>query len=147
MIAAAQPFLLPRHLPRTLAGIHQYWKKLIRAENPMPFSDDVNLGLVEKFSRNLMLVDVLPGPRFRFNRVGKNIIGKMDRDLTGQFADEIKPIEPLNYFIAQASVTIEAGAPTLYSAARRKTQGSGYSRLLLPAWGNGRVDLLLGAVI
>jgi hypothetical protein len=28
-------------------------------------------------------------------------------------ADEIKPAEPLNYFIAQASATIEAGAPTL----------------------------------
>ncbi len=113
----------------------------------MPFSDDVSLGSLEKFSRNLMLVDVFPGPRFRFNRVGKKIIGKMDRDLTGQFADEIKSAEPLNYFVAQASATIEAGTPTLYCAARRKSRGSGYFRLLLPAWGNGRVDLLLGAVI
>jgi hypothetical protein len=147
IMTAAQPFPLPRQLPPTLAGIHQYWKKLIRAENPMPFSDDVSLGSLEKLSRNLMLVDVFPGPRFRFSRVGKNIIGKLDRDLTGQFADEIKSAEPLNYFIAQASATIEAGRPTLYSAARRKSRGSGYSRLLLPAWGNGRIDLLLGAVI
>jgi hypothetical protein len=62
-------------------------------------------------------------------------------------ADEIKLAEPLNYFIAQASATIEAGTPTLYSAARGKSRGRGYSRILLPAWGNGRIDLLLGAVI
>jgi hypothetical protein len=58
--------------------------------------------------------DVFSGPqRFRFNRLGENIISKLTNDLTGQFADEIKPAEPLNYFIAQASATIEAGAPTL----------------------------------
>ena len=114
----------------------------------MPFSDDVSLGPIEKFSAHLMLVDIFSGPqRFRFNRLGENIIGKLSNDLTGQFADETKPAEPLNYFIAQASATIEAGAPTLYSAARGKSRGSGYSRLLLPAWGNGRIDLLLGAVI
>ncbi len=112
----------------------------------MPFSDDINLSALEKFSRNLMLVDVFPGLRFRFNRVGKNIVGKTDH-LTGQFADEIKPAEPLNYFIAQASATIEAGTPTLYSAARGKSPGRGYSRILLPAWGNGRIDMLLGAVV
>lgn len=147
MMTAAHPFPLPRQLPSTLARIHQYWKKLIRAENPMPFSDDVNLGPIEKLSARVMLVDVFYGPqRFRFSTLGENIIGKLSRDLTGQFADEIKPAEPLNYFIAQASATIEAGAPTLYSAARGMSRGSGYSRLLLPAWGNGRVNLLLGAV-
>ncbi|MFZ1152625.1 MAG: hypothetical protein WAR76_23300 [Xanthobacteraceae bacterium] len=148
MMTAVQPFPVPSQLPPTLASIHQYWKLLIRAENPMPFSDDVSLGPIEKFSAHLMLVDIFSGPqRFRFNRLGENIIGKLSNDLTGQFADEFKPAEPLNYFIAQASATIEAGAPTLYSAARGKSRGSGYSRLLLPAWGNGRIDLLLGAVI
>ncbi len=146
MMIAAQPFPLPRQLPPTLGNIHQYWKKLIRAENTMPFSDDVNPASLEKFSRHLMLVDVFPGQRFRFSRVGTKIIGKMDR-LTGRFADEIRPAEPLNYFIAQASATIEAGAPTLYSAGRGKSRRGGYSRLLLPTWGNGRIDLLLGAVV
>ncbi len=147
-MTAAQPFPLPRQLPPTLTRIHQYWKKLIRAENPMPFSDDVNLGSIEKLSAHLMLVDVFSGPqRFRFNRVGKNIVGKMGSDVSGQFADEIRPIEPLNYFIAQASATIEAGAPTLYSAVRKASRGRGYSRILLPAWGDGRVALLLGAVL
>ena len=148
MMTATQPFPLPRQLPPMLARIHQYWKTLIRAENPMPFSDDVSLGSIEKLSAHIMLVDVFSGPqRFRFNWLGKNIIGKLSNDLTGQFGDEIKPAEPLNYFIAQASATIEAGAPTLYAATRGKSRGRGYSRILLPAWGNGRIDLLLGAVV
>jgi hypothetical protein len=70
----------------------------------------------------------------------------LDPSLTGQFADELKPTEPLNYFIAQASATVEAGAPTLYRAAKKRKRLSGYSRILLPAWGNGRVDLLIGAI-
>jgi hypothetical protein len=106
MMTAAQPFPLPRQLPPTLASIHQYWKLLIRAENPMPFSDDVTLGPIEKLSPHLMLIDVFSVPqRFRFSRLGGNIIGKLSNDLTGQFADEIKPAEPLSYFIAQASAT------------------------------------------
>jgi hypothetical protein len=142
MITVAQPFPLPSQLPPTLANIHQYWKMLIRAENPMPFSDDVSLGSIA----HVMLIDIFSGPqRFHFNRLGENIIRKLRNDLTGQFANEIKPAEPLNYFIAQAITTIEAGAPTLHSAARKKSPGSGHSRLLLPR-GNGCVDLLLGAV-
>ena len=114
----------------------------------MPFADDVSLAPIEKLSADLMLVDVFYGPpRFRFSKLGENIVRKLSNDLAGRFADEIKPTEPLNYFTAQASATIEAGAPTLYSAARKKSGGGGYSRLLLPAWGNGRVDLLLGAVV
>jgi hypothetical protein len=114
----------------------------------MPFSDDVSLGPIEKLSAHVMLVEVFSRPqRFRSSKLGKNIIGKLSNDLTGQVVDEIKPAEPLNYFIAQASATIEAGIPTLYSATRRRPRGMGYSRILLPAWGNGRIDLLLGAVI
>lgn len=84
MMTAAQPFPLPRQLPPTLASIHQYLKLLIRAENPMPFSDDVSLGPIEKLSPHLMLVDVFYGPpRFRFSRLGENIIGRLSNDLAG----------------------------------------------------------------
>ena len=59
MMTAAQPFSLPRQLPRNLAAIHQYWKLLIRAENPMPFSDDVTLGPIEKLHQPDRLLAVL----------------------------------------------------------------------------------------
>jgi len=147
MIVPAQPFPLPRKLPPRLAIVLRYWKALIRAENMMPFSDDVNLSPLERLSAHLLLIDVFSGPqRFRFNHLGKNIITKLGTSPTGQFVDELKLTEPLNYLIAQASATVEAGAPTLYYAARKKTRRSRYSRILLPAWGNGRVDLLIGAI-
>ena len=50
----------------------------------MPFSDDVSLGPIEKLSPHLMLVDVFYGPpRFRFSRLGENIIGRLSNDLAG----------------------------------------------------------------
>jgi len=147
MIVPAQPFPLPRKLPARLATVLRYWKTLIRAENAMPFSDDVNPSSLEKLSAHLLLIDVFSAPqRFRFNHLGKNVIAKLGTSPTGQFADELKLAEPLNYVIAQASATVESGAPTLYCSMRKKTPRSGYSRILLPTWGNGRVDLLIGAI-
>jgi hypothetical protein len=146
MIVPAQPFPLSHKLPLRLATVHRYWKTLIRAESMMPFSDDVSLSSLERLSAHLLLIDVFSGPqRFRFNHLGKKIVTKLGTNPTGQFADGLKLAEPLNYLIAQASATVEAGAPTLYCAARKKTLLNGYSRILLPAWGNGRVDLLIGA--
>jgi hypothetical protein len=148
MSVPAQPFPLPRKLPPRLATVLRYWKTLIRAENMMPFSDDVSLSSLERLSAHLLLIDVFSGPqRFRFNHLGKSIIAKLGSSPTGQFADELKLSEPLNYVIAQASATAEGGAPTLYCSTRKKTPRSGYSRILLPAWGNGRVDLLIGAIV
>lgn len=149
MALAAQPFPLPRTMPPRLVRVHRFWQRLIRAENTMPFSDDIDLAPLKTLSTALMLIDVFPAPqRFRFNRLGTNIIARFGTDVTGGFVDESELREPFDYFIAQASATVEAGAPTLYASgsARKRTRG-GYTRILLPAWGNGRIDLLLGAIV
>jgi hypothetical protein len=150
MIPAAQPFPLPRKLSPALASAYRHWKALIRAENTMPFSDDISLLRHGKFSTNLLLIDVFSKPqRFRFNHLGEKTIAKFGVDITGKFADELALREPLNYFLAQASATVEVAAPTFYSSSPprpKRTRRGGYSRILLPAWGNGRVDLLLGAI-
>ncbi len=149
MASLAQPFPLSRTMPPRLVRVHRFWQGLIRAENAMPFTDDIDLVPLKALSANLMLVDVSPTPqRFRVNRLGAKIVARLGRDFTGRFVDELGPHEPFNYFIAQASSTVEAGAPTFYcsSAARKKSRG-GYARIMLPAWGDGRVALLLGAVV
>lgn len=116
----------------------------------MPFSDDISLLRLGKLAPNLLLIDVFSMPqRFRFNHLGEKTIAKFGADISGKFADELDLREPLNYFLAQASATVEAAAPTSYSSSPprpNKTRRGGYSRILLPAWGNGRVDLLLGAI-
>jgi hypothetical protein len=149
MALALQPFPLCRTMPPRLTRAHRTWQRLIRAENTMPFTDDVDLAPLKTLSANLFLVDVISDPpRFRFNKLGAKIVARLGRDVTGKFADEVEPRPPFDYLIAQASATIEARAPTLYSSsAARKGNRGGYARIMLPAWGNGRVDLLLGAIV
>jgi hypothetical protein len=118
----------------------------------MPFSDDVDLSMLKRYSSNLLLVEVIStSNRFRFSHLGGKIIVKFGADVTGKFADEVERREPFNYFIAQASTGIEAAAPTLYSSkspsAQKTHRSSGYLRIILPAWGNGHINLLLGAIV
>lgn len=150
MITPRQPFPLPRKLPPSLARVHRFWKDLIRAENKMPFADDVDLSGLSKSPARLILIDVFFGPeRFRFNYLGEKSGRKLDADIVGKFVDELEARSPFDYFFAQASATVEAKAPTFYVSSvpsREKTRNRGYRRLLLPTWGDGRVELLLGAI-
>jgi hypothetical protein len=141
MSVLAQPFPLPEKLPTPLAGVHHYWTDLMRAENEMPFADDVNLSRLPTLAGNLFLVDVFAKPqRFRFNYLGDQLIHRLGTNITGKFADEVELQGPFEFFIAQASAAVEARAPTCYSSRR------GYARILLPTWGDGRIELLLGAI-
>jgi len=150
MVSAAQPFCLPHKLPPSLATIHRRWRGLIRAENRMPFSDDISVSRLGGQTSRLMLVDVFSTPqRFRFSRLGEGIIARFGGDISGQFADELKLGEPFDYLLAQAAATVEAAAPTFYSTSpprQKKRRRGDYARIMLPAWGNGRVDLIVGAV-
>jgi len=56
----------------------------------------------------------------------------------GQFLDEIDAKGPFAFFLAQASATVEAAEPTFHQ--------DGFTRLLLPLWGNGYVSMLLGGI-
>jgi len=149
MATVIQPFPLPRTLPPALARIERIWKGLIRSENEMPFSDDVDPSLFSKAAANLVLIDVFAGPqRFRFNHLGEKIIRKLGGNVAGQFADEAEARSPFDYLVAQASATVEARVPTLYaSLSPRQKRARGYKRILLPTWGNGRIELLLGAIV
>lgn len=64
--------------------------------------------------------------------------------VTGKFLDELRLRTEFGFLRAQASATLEAAAPTLL----RLTDNSGDSffRLLLPLWGDGQVNMILGAL-
>ena len=125
MSVPLQPFPLPQKLPSPLASVHHYWNDLIRAENEMPFADDVNLSAkLPALAGNLLLVDVFANPqRFRFNHLGDELIHRLGANVTSKFADEVELHGPFEFFIAQASATIEARSPTWYSS-RRGTRAS-----------------------
>jgi hypothetical protein len=140
MTKTPHPFALPARLSCDLDRVRDYWNSLKRAENQVPFWDDVNLSALSGFEGRLMLVDVFEKPqRFRLNTVGNEIRDYFGADIVGKFVDEIEAKGPLAYFMAQASATVEAGEPTYYH--------DGFARLLLPMWGSGHVAMLLGSIV
>jgi len=101
MPVPAQPFPLPEKLPNLLAGVHHYWIDLIRAENEMPFADDVNLSRLPALAGNLFLVDVFLKPqRFRFDHLGDELIHRFGTNITGKFADEVQLHGPFEFLSA-----------------------------------------------
>jgi hypothetical protein len=150
MTAPASPFSLPEKLPLELNRVREYWQSLKRGEASMPFWDDVKLSSLPDLSGRLMLVDVFENPqRFRLNSIGQDLGARYGANVTGKFVDEIEVRAPFEYLAAQSSATIEGRAATFYARDASKSaplQQDGYARLLLPLWGNGRIEMVLGAV-
>ncbi len=134
------PFPLPDHLNAGLQPVASLWQGLKRGENGMPFADDLGVQSISKLQGNPFLLGVL-AERYRFEFLSDSLQGAA---AIGSFLDEMSPNVNFSYLRAQSSATVEAAAPTFL----RLTQFSGYSfsRILLPLWGNGQVNLLLGAI-
>jgi hypothetical protein len=133
------PFPLPDRLSSNLQRVFSYWESLERGENNMPFWDDVKLSALPDLADRLLLINVFTGPeRFRVNTLGA-AAGEQAGALRGKFIDEVALGGRLQYLRAQASATVEARAPTFY-------RGAGFSRILLPMWGDGHIGMLLGTV-
>lgn len=108
----------------------------------MPFWDDVNLSALPDLKDRLLLLDVYVNPeRFRFNAVGK----ELGTSYANLFLDKAELGGPLAFLRSQCSATVEAKMPTYYEQAAAAT-GSGFSRLLMPMWGDGHIGMLLGAI-
>ncbi len=150
MTTARSPFQLPEKMTLELDRVRDYWQSLLRGEANMPFWDDVKLSSLPDLRARLMLVDAFENPqRFRFNTVGQDICGRFGENPTGKFLDEIESKTPFEYLMAQSSATIEARAPTFYAShpsTGTSQHQNGYVRLLLPMWGNGRIEMMLGAI-
>ena len=140
MPTSSASFALPATLETDLATVHAHWTGLERADNPMPFWDDLKLSALADVKDQLFLVDAFADPqRFRFNMLGKSVTEHYGRAVQGQFVDEVDLHAPFDDLGAQCAATIETRAPTYFA-------GAGYARILLPMWGDGRIGLLLGAV-
>src|SRR6516164_1858208 len=145
------PYSVPSKLEAGLARVRAYWEGLKRGEAAMPFWDDVNLAAFPDLSSRAMLIEVFDKPlRFRFGIVGGELKERYRADIAGRFSDEIEICHPFQYLNSQASATIESRAPTYYRHEATKRGSSrateGYSRLILPTWGDGCIGMLLGAV-
>jgi len=142
--ASNGPYALPHTLERDLARVHEFWEGLKRHEAEMPFWDDVKISALPDLAGRLMMVEATDKPvRFRiaFGLVGADIKQRYGHDLSGKFLDEIDAAAPLQFLQSQCSATVESRAPSYY----RNDDPGGYSRLVLPLWGDGRIGMLLVA--
>ena len=140
-------FSLPEMMEPELARLQTYWKDLIRGENFMPFSDDINLSEIPELTSRVILVQAFENPeRFRFEHAGEHITSQYGTPLKGLFTDEVRQHGPLDELTRQCSVTVARGAPTFFRSAAGE-KAADYARILLPTWGEGHVMLLLGAVV
>lgn len=132
------PFPLPTPLPTPLEPVDAYWRSLLRGAAAIPFWDDVRLGDLRGLEDRIFMLDAFERPqRFRFAVVGEALSsGRFD----DAFVDAIAPQAPFQFLGAQASATVEAAAPTLWAQ-------DGYQRIVLPLWGEGRIGMLMGAVV
>jgi hypothetical protein len=136
------PFPLPDRLDPDLQTVVSFWKSLRRAENGMPFGDDLKFSDLTDLPAKPFVLSVFTSPeRFRFEFLDRRLQGAA---LAGQFIDEIAANTNFSFSCAQSSATLEAAEPTFF----RLTDDSGrsFDRLLLPMWGNGQISTLLGAV-
>jgi osmotically-inducible protein OsmY len=152
MTGGARSYSLPGELEPDLSRIQAYWNGLKRGANDVPFWDDVKLSLRSRLGRESMLIDVFESPlRFRFDLTGADVIDWYGGTIGNRFLDEIDLHAPFDELTLQCKATVEGCAPTYYGqTAFRKADAAHpgrYARLLLPLWGNGRIEMLLGSIV
>lgn len=141
MVDTVTPYPL-NDLEPELDGLRRYWAALIRGDNEMPFSDDLKPSEIALLSSRLVILDVFDKPnRFRYSSLlGKELLDRYGEDVLDMFLHETAHRAPFDFLESQAEATIESAKPTFYRA-------SDYSRILLPMWSDGRIGMLLGAVV
>jgi hypothetical protein len=143
MTSEGGAFLLPDRLEPALERVQAYWNGLKRGENDIPFWDDVKFSMQVPLAHDAMMVEAFENPlRFRFDLVGEGLMRRYGAAIVGKFTDEVDLHAPIDQLTDQCQATIERRAPTYF---RHAADGAGYSRLILPLWGNGHIEMLIGA--
>lgn len=137
-VKTSQRYPLPGMEP-PLAALYEYWNSLKRGGwRIMPFWDDLKLPDLGEHRAHVVLFDVMDG-RFRFAETGSAVDGYIGSEMDGRFLDDVQGPGALASLLDQCEATVADSAPT-YS------KSDGYARLMLPMWGNGTIQMLVGAI-
>ena len=142
----ATPFAIVGPVSVRLGAVYDHWRSLFRGEAAIPFADDVKPDHLQRFCPDVLVLHVFEKPlRFRLDLARTPNAPEVEAQMRGKFLDEISPSPPLEFILAQASAAVESLGATIY-AHRPRHGGRAYDRLLLPAWSEGHVSLLIGAL-
>jgi hypothetical protein len=152
MTEEVRSYSLPVELEPDLSRVHAYWNGLKRGANDVPFWDDVKFSMRSRLGRESMLIDVFENPlRFRFDLIGADLTEWYGGAIGNEFLGEMDLHAPFDELTLQCQATVEGGDPTYYRRTAVRNNDAehpvGYARLLLPLWGNGRIEMLLGAAV
>jgi hypothetical protein len=137
------PFAVDEVLAPHLDALLTYWRGLLRGEASIPFADDIDMKTVRELCGDVFVLGVFEKPeRFRLELAQTPRAPEIQDTLLGRFIDEVALPKPLVFLRAQADAALVGLAPAYY----RHEEEPAYARLLLPAWGEGQVRLLLGAI-
>ena len=93
------PFPLPDRLDPNLQAVVSFWKRVRRAENGIPFGDDLKFSDLSKLSAKVFVPTVFTFPeRFRFEFLDKGLLAAA---VAGRFIDEISVNTSFSYLRAQ----------------------------------------------
>jgi hypothetical protein len=143
MSCQGEAFALPDRLEPALERVRTYWEGLKRGGNNIPFWDDVKW-TEAPLADLIMMIEAFENPlRFRLDLVGKDVTHHYGASIAGKFTDEAHQHAPIDRLTDQCQATVEQRVPTYF---HHSADVTGYSRLILPLWGNGHIKMLIGAV-
>jgi hypothetical protein len=147
MTGGGATYRLPEKLEPDLERVFGYWNGLKRAGNGIPLWDDVKISMKTRLGRDVFLMEALENPpRYRFDLVGDDLTQRYGTPVNSKFAHEIELRPPIDELTTQCWHTIQRREPTYFRHDASPGARTGYSRLVLPLWGNGRIEMLLGAI-
>lgn len=93
-----------------LLGLYAYWDGK-RAGRPMPARSDLDPLDFREALGHVFLIDVEPGPRFRYRLTGSIMTQRTGYDLAGRYVDEIPVQSTRDFILGQYRQVVSSRVP------------------------------------
>jgi hypothetical protein len=137
-------FEIPEEVPPSPRHIYDIWasQKLMRTD--MPLEEDFDLVLLRDYADRIFVADVADSPpALRIESARWRVVALYCTPLAGHQIENISEHPPLDDLWAQCMAAVRDCRPVFY---RHHTAAAAYDRIILPLWGERRVEKLVGAI-
>jgi hypothetical protein len=137
-------FEIPEGISPLLRHIFDIWasQKLMRTD--MPLEEDFDLVLLRDYTDRIFVVDVDDPPfAMRIESAGWRVVAYCGAPLAGRNVETVPAHPPLDDLWVQCVAAVRDCRPVFY---RHHTAAASYDRIVLPLWGDSRVEKLIAAI-